>query len=398
MTTDGQYMNSVLDEAQEKIAAQAEPAPAPVVETQTTDEQHEDIKVKEVLEAKEEPKKKPSIKEMAKKALKAETGQKEPEEQITEPVAEVEIESEPVEEETLSAEPIKPPTFWSAERKKLFEKAPRELQEVISQRELELQQQISRAASKGSTQDYEKRFYEDFSDPKELAFHKAKLSAEGINDPIAELHRYRKWDKVIELDPHTAISHLMRKNNFTPHDFLNEANEVHREPNQYQDPRVDDAIKRAEAAENRIKEWEAQQETAKKAQWINSFKEGVDSQGQKRKDFCELYSFQINSEYEKTKAEYPHATDEEALNHAYETVKEGVIAFHGLNQPKAPAKPVVTQEQRIANAKKAQAAASNSVGGPNTGTVSQKPRLKGKNFSEKFDSAFEIALQRQTAN
>lgn len=397
MTTDGQYMNSVLDQAQEKIAAQVETPP--VIETQTTDEQHEDIKVKEVLDEKPQAKR-PTIKDMAKKALKAEAGKTpEPEEQITEPLAEAEIESEEAEDESLSAEPIKPPAFWSAERKKLFEKAPRELQEVISQRELELQQQISRAASKGSTQDYEKRFYEDFSDPKELAFHKAKLSAEGINDPIAELHRYRKWDKVIELDPHTAISHLMRKNNFTPHDFLgNEANEVNREPNQYQDPRVDDAIKRAEAAENRIKEWEAQQETARKVQWINSFKEGVDSEGQKRKDFCELYSFQINSEYEKTKAQYPQATEEEALNHAYETVKEGVKAFHGLNQPKAPVKPVVTQEQRIANAKKAQAAASNSVGGPNTGTVSQKPRLKGKNFSEKFDSAFEIAMQRQAAN
>jgi hypothetical protein len=393
-------VENAVTAAQEQLDSKVVEAPVvEAVETQTTDEQHEDIKVKEVLEEKE-TKKKPNLKEMANKAMGKKTAPVEPEpEEITDQEADAEIEQETAEEETLSAEPIKPPAFWTAERKKLFEKAPRELQEVISQRELELQQQISRAAQ-GSNGNYEKRFFEDFESPEAANLHKAKLKAQGINDPISELHRYRAWDRVLEADPHAVISDLMRKNGFTLNDFYNEANEV-QEPNQYKDPRVEDALKRAEAAENAVKEWQSQQELNQKMSFINSFKEGLDSDGQKRKDFCELYSFQIDNAYQKAKADYPMATEDQLLNHAYEQVKDGVKAFHGLNaQPKtqAPVKPVLTNEQRIANAKKAQSAASNSVGGPNTGTVSQKPRLKGKNFSEKFDSAFEIAEARMNSS
>jgi hypothetical protein len=381
------FMNNVMDAAVEKLETEA-PAPEVVeVETQTTDEQHEDIAVKEVLE---EKKARPTVKELAKKAMGHKTAPIEDE--ITDQEASVEDESEDIVEETI--DPIKPPAFWTAERKKLFEEAPRNLQEVIAARELELQQQISRAASKKDGVDYEKRFFEDFESPESANLHRAKLKAQGINDSIGELQRYRAWDRVLEADPRAVISDLMRKNGLSPNDFYNNANEVS-EPNQYQDPRVDDAIKRAEAAENRIKEWEAKQEFSQRQNWFNSFKDGLDSEGDKRKDFCELYAYQIQAEAEKTRAEYPMASEAELVNHAYETVKQGVRAFHGI-QPKTltPAKPALTKEERIANARKASAAASQSVGGPNTGTVSQKPRLKGKNFSEKFDSAYEIAEAR----
>ena len=397
-------MNSVMDEAQEQLETKAIEAIEPVetdVETQTTDEQHEDIKTKEAIEAKEDkPANKPSLKDMAKKALKAETGQKDTpvEEQITDQEADAEIESDETEDENLSVEPIKPPAFWTAERKKLFEKAPRELQEVISARELELQQQISRAASKGSNTDYEKRFYEDFESPESANLHKAKLKAQGINDPIGELQRYRAWDKVLEADPQAVIMDLMKKNGFTPNDFYNNAYEG-AETSQYQDPRVEDAIKRAEASENAVKEFRAEQERNQKLSWINEFKSGTDSDGQVRKDFCELYSFQIDNAFQQAQAQYPMASEQDLLNHAYESVKEGIKAFHGVaSKAKPAAKPALTNEQRIANAKKAQAAASNAVGGPNTGTVSQKPSLKGKNFSEKFDSAYDIAEARMSSN
>lgn len=400
---DHKFMDGILDQAQEQISSNTE-VEAPLteqVETQTSDEQHEDIAVKEALESKEE-KKKPSIRDMAKKALKAETSQKEVQEkeeeteQVTDLEAntDVEIEEEAHVEEP-AAEPIKPPVFWSAERKKLFEKAAPELQKVIADRELELQQQISRAAREGSNGSYEKRFYEDFESPEAANLHRAKLKAQGISDPIAELQRYRAWDRVVEADPLAVCADLLRKNGFSPHDLLNEANGVQREPNQYQDPRVDEAIKRADAAEREIQEFKANQEIARKAHFVNSFKEGLDSTGQKRKDFCELYSFQIDQAFQNAKAEYPMATDEQLLDHAYESVKAAVSQFHGAPAaPKPEVKPQPTKEERIANAKKASAAASKSFGGPNTGTVSQKPRLKGKNFSEKFDSAFEIAEAR----
>lgn len=383
-------INNVLDEAQEQIDNKIEaPSEAPEVITQTTDEQHEDIALKEALEEKEAPKKKPSVKDLANKALGRKVAP-EPEE-ITDQEANVETDEEIADESPI--EPIRPPAFWTAERKKLFEEAPRSLQEVIAARELELQQQISRAASKTNGVD-EKRFFEDFETPEAANLHRAKLKAQGINDSIGELHRYRAWDRVLEADPHAVIADLMRKNGYTPNDFYENAYEV-QEPNQYKDPRVEDAIKRAEAAENLVKEYTTKQENAQRQTWFNSFKEGVDSEGDTRKDFCELYAFQIQNEVVKAQAQYPMATEAELVNHAYEIVKQGVRAFHGI-QPKtqAPVKPQLTKEERIAQARKASQAASNSVGGPNTGTVSQKTSLKGKNFSEKFDSAYDIAEAR----
>lgn len=386
-------INNVLDEAQEQLDNKAtEVVEAPEVVTQTTDEQHEDIAVKEALEDKEAPKKRPSVKDLANKALGRKVA--EPKEDIQE--ASAEIESDEIEVEEPSIEPIKTPAFWNPERKKLFEAAPRELQEVIAAREIELQQQISRAASKTNGVD-EKRFFEDFETPEAANLHRAKLKAQGINDSIGELHRYRAWDRVLEADPHAVIADLMRKNGYTPNDFTENAYEV-QEPNQYKDPRVEDAIKRAEAAENRVKEWETTQQNNQRQTWFNSFKEGVDSEGDTRKDFCELYAFQIQNEVVKAQAQYPMATEAELVNHAYEIVKQGVRAFHGI-QPKtqAPVKPQLTKEERIAQARKASAAASQSVGGPNTGTVSQKTSLKGKNFSEKFDSAYDIAEARSNS-
>lgn len=309
-------------------------------------------------------------------------------EEITDQVADVETQEAGATEESDST-PIELPTFWPAELKAAAAKAPKEFVDSFSKydaQRAEWANRVANEAEKGKS--YEKQFYADFETPEEAQMHRAKLKAQGVDNPIAELHRYRQWDRVLELDPHTVISDLMRKNGFTPYDFTGEEVE---NPNQYQDPRVEDAIKRAEAAEKRIQEWEETQQKTVLQSKIDAFKDGVDSTGQVRRQFAELYAPQISNTYEAILKNYPNVTSDDALNHAYEYVKGEVSKIHGVA---TPTKPTKTKEQIIAESKKAQAAASSSEGAPNTGSVSQKPRLRGKNFNEKLDNALDIAFER----
>jgi hypothetical protein len=284
--------------------------------------------------------------------------------------------------------PIGAPAFWSAEQKAIFAKAPRELQEVIAQRELTLQQHISRTANEAEKgKALEKRFYADFESPEEIQKHKAQLAVQGLSDPIAELHRYRAWDRILTSDVKTGIADLMRKNGLTPYDFTDEAMANGQES---YDPRIDTALEKAEAAERQLKEWQEKQEQQVIAQKIEAFKNGVDSTGQSRRQFVELYAPQISSVYDRVLREHPEATMEEALEVATDAVRNAVNELHAPKQV-APAKPVRTKEQIIADAKKAQDAATTMSGSPTTGTVPKKSKLKGNSFKERLESALDVA-------
>lgn len=289
------------------------------------------------------------------------------------------------------------PAFWSAEEKAAFAKADPALRDIIKRRELAAQQHISRLNNEAKNgKGYEQRFYSDFESPEAANLHKAKLYAQGINDPIAELHRYRAWDKVLTSDPHAVISDLMRKNGFTPYDFTNEAN--YEPENQYQDPRVDEALRRAEAAEKAFQDFKAQQDQAKLAEVVNTYKSGKFDDGQPRERFMAIYAPQIDQAFMALgkNPNYQHLNDADRLHHATEYVRGQVNELHGIKSGVKKELPQKTREQIIQESKKAQAAASATTGAPNTASISasKRPRLRGKTDGERVGSAIDIALDR----
>lgn len=387
---DQELLNSAMDRAEETLA------PAPVeTEAPQIDPVEE---AAEVAIQEKSAKGRDASGKFTKKAADPEPeapAEEAPAEEISDQAASAETVAEEVQAEPVTEPEIPAPAFWSADEKALFAKAPREVQEVIARRELMLQQQISRAANGGKkAEEYEQRFYADFERPEAAQIHRDQMRAQGITDPIAELHRYRAWDRVFRGDIKTGISDLMRKNNLTPYDFTDEAQESQA---QYHDPRVDEIAAKAEAAERKLQELQeaqAQREQAQLVTFIETFKAGKDSWGQDRKEFATIYAPQIDAECTKLMSQ-GQALDV-ALNQAYESVKAQVNQLHGIKKP-SPIAPKTT-EQKIAEAKKAQAAASAQSGAPRTGMASQKPRLKGNNFNEKFDSAFNDAYERASAN
>lgn len=289
--------------------------------------------------------------------------------------------------------PLAAPVHWSPERAAVFAKIPREGQEIILAREQELERKLQQATTSGGRA-FEQRIYSDFDSPEAVNLHRAKLHANGIADPIQELHRYRAWDRVLESDPYSAIQSLMQKNGFTPNDFL--GGDVGQPENQYQDPRVEDALKRAEAAEKRIQDFEQKQETARLGSVVNAFKSGNFEDGTPRAKFVTVYAPQISQAYDTLaqNPDYQHLGEQDLLHYATEFVRSQVNELHGVKPaPKAP--PAKTREQIIAESKKAQAAATATTGAPNTVTLANKrSRLKGKNESERVGSAVDIALDR----
>lgn len=292
--------------------------------------------------------------------------------------------------------PADAPTFWSAEEKAAFAKADPALKEIIKRRELAAQQHISRLTNEAkSGKGFEQRLNADLQSPEAIQMHRAKLAAQGIKDEVEELHRYRAWDRVLTSDPHAVISDLMRKNGFTPYDFANEAN--YEPENQYQDPRVDEAIKRAEAAEKAIEEYKEQQNQARFAEVVNTYKAGKFEDGEPRERFLAIYAPQIDSAFSTLRKHpnYQHLTEVEALDHATKYVRSQISQLHGIKFG-AQSAPQKTREQIIQESKKAQAAASATTGAPNTASLSasKKPRLKGKTDGERVESAIDVALDR----
>ncbi len=295
-----------------------------------------------------------------------------------------EVEAQSAQPEATSS--ITPPAFWPADKKALFAKAPVELQEYVAQRELGLQQHVSRLTNEAERgKQIISRLNSDFETPEELQSHKARLRADGISDEIEELHRYRAWDNVIRSDVRTYALGLLRNNGLTPQDLFN----VELEDSYQSDPRVDELTQQFKETQSTINELKAQRERLENEALTNkleTFKSGKDSFGQVRRQFVDMYEPQISTVVTTLRQQNPGLAQEDLLSHAYEFVMKQVRDTFGISKP-------LTQESRPVDASKAKQVASSSNGAPKSGVANPKPKLKGKDFNEMFEDAYGQAAQ-----
>lgn len=306
-----------------------------------------------------------------------------PRDEIIDQEADVDPSSEAPTEE--SEEPlIDAPTFWSAERKLAFAKAPRDVQQAIVEHEAQRNDYVNRIANEVQPlKQVATKLYEGWDS------YKDECTLQGVPDPIAERDRYRAWNAVFKKDPKVGISQLMQKHGLTPADFYGDQGQT--QPQYQTDPRVDEALADAKAArelaesyQKRVSDHESQVFNSK----VQTFRQGKDSRGQTRAEFAAAFAPQIAEATEIVLAHEPHRTFEDALNVAYEHIIERYGKLYGSNgnglgKPPAPA-----------NANKAKAAAGSVTGAPASGVKAQRPRLKGETFNDKVDSALDNVFER----
>lgn len=377
MKDDNDLLNSALDGAEAQILETSDPVETPAVEEESSDRARDESgkfakaeKIQGAEEAEDE-------------SAAAE------EEQVSDQVAETETATQP--EAQAPVTDIAPPVFWSAEQKALWTEATPALKQVIAARELQLQQQVSRFANQAKkAETYEQRFYSDFEAPEAAERHRAELRLQGLKDPIEELHRYRDWDRVFKSDPASAIYDLAAKNGLQIQ-IMGEANESFTQ--QSTDPRYEQIQTEIQQLREEREQERAQAKEQQLAQEVNAFKSGNDETGQPIAPFAAMYAPQIDQAYQQIMAiaeeQGNYLTVTQGLRHAYDYVKAEVAKIHGTQ----PA-PVKQTQPTVEQAKRAQAAATTVSGAPTSGIANQKPRLKGKDFNEKFEAAFEIAHAR----
>lgn len=284
-------------------------------------------------------------------------------------------------EETQDDTPIDAPAFWPADKKEAFAKAPREVQKAFLEVDAQRNEWANRLANESERgKAIEKRSKEVFEP------HRLKLQANGISDPLQAAERLLAWNEIFESNPKVGIADLMRKNGLTPHDFFEDVAE-----NQYpSDPRIDEAIQNAQEAKQLAEEWkgklEEQQAQAFQSQ-VEAFKSGVDTTGQQRKAYAEMYAPQISQAAEAIQKIQPNMPIAEVLHHAYEfAVGEARKAFGVTGKAGQPTQPKEPQ-QIIAQARKASAASGSVTGAPSNGAAPLRPRAKS--IDEAMDRAEE---------
>jgi hypothetical protein len=384
---DNDLIDRALDAAELKLA---EETPEPAVEaTEPKSDVIEDAEtlkqVKEATEGKRASKERDESGRFLKKDQKqTKVSKEEPskqEESLDQKATEGELEAaEPQEAE----QPIESPQFWSPEHKALFAKAPRDVQQAVLHYEAQRNDWANRVANEAQRgKAIESRVTEVFEP------YRLKMQANGIKDPMEAAQRLLAWNEIFETDPKTGIVELMQRNGLSPQDFMGSENE----PQYVQDPRLEQALTEAREAKKLVEEQKAyyeQQRVQAMQSSIEAFKAGKDSSGQVRKPFAELYAPQITQATERIQAQYPAMPLDQALNHAYEFVllearKAFGVTGNGTPKTAQVAKP---QEQIIAEAKKANAAASSVSGAPSTGVINRRP--SAKTVDEAIDRAFEI--------
>lgn len=297
------------------------------------------------------------------------------------------VEIEPIEEAPVVSK-VEPPTFWSAEQKALWAKVPQDVQEVVAARELSYQQELSRRANEiQQGKAFQSRIYEDMESPEAIAAHRNEMALQGIKDPIEELHRYRAWDRIFKTDVLTGIKSLMQKNGLTvEHLYGDESNQYQ----QYNDPRVEEAIAAAKEAKQLAqeqKDYFNELNTNTILQEIEGFKDGTDSYGNVRRSFVEMYEPQISNVFNYIKGEQPQMSRQTALNHAYEHVLQETRKQFGISSNPAPVQQPKAPEVIAAQSRKAQKAATSVSGSPATGTGAIRP--KARTIDEALDRAEE---------
>lgn len=282
--------------------------------------------------------------------------------------------------------PSEAPMFWSAEEKAAFAKAPADIQRIITAKEAQRNEYVNRLANESQqARSIAEKLYKGFEP------HRARLQLTGVKDPLEELDRYRAWDEIFRSDVKAGITDLMRKNGLTAYDFVEDQGQAQ----QYQtDPRVEQTYAEAQEAKRLAEELKQQLEFQKQAaanQYLETFKQGKGSQGEVRSQYFEFYRPHIVQAMGEILNAQPHMSEDQALNHAYEFVMQEMRKIHGTNGTyKNGTNGAVKDPQTIvAQAKKAQAAASSVTGAPSSGANAPRPRAK--TIDEALDRAFERA-------
>lgn len=313
-----------------------------------------------------------------------------PDEQVSDQAPDgTEVEAEAQGEDPQGSTPIDLGPFWSADEKAAIAKAPRDVQQLVAQKEAQRTQWAHRLqveADRGRT--IEKQLWADFDSPQAIEAHKAQLGVQGIRSVGEEISRYRAWDRVFRTDPKQGIVSLLQKNGLTPYDLMNED-----AGGEYPtDPRTEQALQAAEDAKRAADETrsylERERMNAGQAQ-LEGFRQGKDSSGTVRAQFFDLYRPQITATFKQILEQHTGVSETDALNHAYEFVVGEARRAFGVT---GAAKSQADQAQAIANAKKAKAAASSVTGAPKSGTVPQRPRAK--TIDEAMDRAEEQLTRR----
>lgn len=363
---DNQMLDRAMDAAEATIA-EREPVEETPVEQSPSEQIKEDIERDRIVKARDDKGKF--------------TKGPEDEEQISNDQGpEVEsTEGDAQTEESVVESGIEAPARWSEDEKPLFAKAPKEVQEVVARRELELQQLISRQGNEiGRAKAVETKVKEVYA-PYEL-----KLKAKGL-DPIQATERLLAWDAMFDKDFDGTILDLMRKHGRSPEYYLNMSHQDVGDQFQNQAPIVDPRVDQLQQEVDTFKAQQAQERQTAVMTQLETFKSGKDSFGIERRKFVDMYEPQITEIFNVVKGQFPELTKDQALNESYEYVLSQVREAHGITTKPAPKTP----EQVKTLAKKAQAAASGTTGAPTSGTVPKRPGAKS------IDEAMDRAERRQ---
>lgn len=381
---DEDMLDSALDRAEASLSSRETEVEAPEPEESresVVEEQQEDIIAAKTLE-KERDERGKYTKKAAKKGKVDETPEAE---EISDHIADQDVNEAPEQGETPQVEAlIDAPRFWSAEKKALFAKVPRDLQQVIAEETQRVYEWGNRVARESESGKATEKWAEEAFKPYET-----KLRMQGV-DWKGAATRLLAWNDIFEQDPKMGIVDLMRKNGLTPHDLLEEDAES-AQYQEYQDPRVDDLARQNDELRQQFQSWQENLETQRLSQEVEAFKDGKDSTGQVRRPFATMYAGQISNAAREIQNQRPGMPLSEALTHAYEYVVGEARKMFGVSASVSPTPKPANREQIIANAKKAQAAASSVTGAPTTELANKRSRLKGKNFNEKLESALDIA-------
>lgn len=377
---DNDLINNAIESAQEKLGVSDDKdIEAPKAESEATSEAPDTVEVEE------------STTETPLEESETETD--------TDQVANVESSTSEEQPQAAQTEQIEPPAFWTAERKALFSKAPPELKKAIAEEALRQQQHMSRLANESQRgKQWESRVNSDFQSKEEFEAHRAQLRLQGVQDEVAELHRYRDWNRLMKSDPITAVRGLIDQFQITP-DELNSGALSDEQERYANDPRVDAVIEELRQEREAREQAERQREHQSLASQINTWKSGSDKFGKPRAEFSALYAPQIDSEWQQILNEAAQSgiqlSLEESLNHAYERVQGRIFKAHGIN-PSAPKQP--TPEQRAAQVAKVQSAVTRASGAPRSDVITKKPRKQYKNDKERVEAAMKRAEEKISAH
>lgn len=334
-------------------------------------------KVKEELKVSEEPEEQEAGAESDEDEVQPEEedeagAEEESEEQLEGTEEEIEPEEESIE----------PPHFWDAEKKKLFAGASPKLQRAIVEDLVQHEEYRRELLTENQGLKYIAEGLQQISEPIAAEMQAANL------DPVQSYERFVGWHRLMMSGGPQGLQHaltFLQRYGYDPQ-MIYQAHEE-RLANGY-DPRVEEALERAEQAERAAKEFIAQQEQQQKAFQasqiqadIQAFKTERDAKGNLVRPHADFYEPMIAQVAAQMKKSNPQMQRRELLGHAYNFVMQQVEKVNG---PRIQQTEKKKTEQVIKHSNKAKLASSVSLKGtPSNG--------KGKASVESVQQGFEEA-------